>query len=391
MEVLQLDLEQAYQALRDVAGGDRFVPLHAPHFGGKEWSYVKECLDTGWVSSVGSYVDLFEQMLAEICGVQYAVATMNGTAALHIALLIAGVRPNDEVIVPTLTFIATANAVHYCRAVPHFVDSEWDTLGLDSGKLDEWLSEIGDCREDGLYNRQTGRRLAAVAPMHTFGHPVKMQELVAVCRKWDIPIVEDAAESLGSLYLDNPLGGWGLVGAVSFNGNKIITTGGGGAVLTNDAQIAKRAKHITTTAKVPHAWAFVHDEIGYNYRLPNINAALGCAQLEQLPRFLASKRQLAMRYAERLQSVEGLKFFREPENCESNYWLNAVILDEPRERDEFLQYMNAKGLMTRPCWTLMSELELFRHCPASDLTVARDISASLVNIPSSASIVSQVD
>lgn len=383
----QLDVVHAVDALRQVASphGGR-VALHEPRFAGLEWDYVKECLDTGWVSSVGAYVDRFERDLAAAFGVKRAVAVVNGTAALHMALMLAGVKPGDEVLIPALTFVATANAVAYCGAVPHFVDSSWTTLGLDPDAVAAHLDEIVEWGEDGPRNKLTGRRIAAVVPMHTFGHPADIDRLIEVMRSWGIPVVEDAAESLGSLSRGKPLGGRGLVGATSFNGNKIITTGGGGALLINDDDLASRAKYLTTTAKRPHAWEFFHDAIGYNYRLPNINAALGCAQLEQLPAFLSAKRSLAERYAEGLADIKGMRFFTEPSGARSNYWLNAVILDEAEDRDRFLSATNEAGLMTRPCWTLMCELPMYRDCPSAPLTVAREIAARLVNIPSSVAL-----
>ncbi len=381
----KLDIAHAVQTLRAAAApnGESII-LHEPRFAGAEWEYVKDCLDTGWVSSVGAYVDRFEKELAEAFGVRRAVATVNGTAALHIALMLAGVKQGDEVLVPALTFAATANAVAYCGAIPHFVDSNMETLGLDPDALDTWLAEIAEPGEDGPRNRNTGRRLAAVVPMHTFGHPMAIDRLVEVSEKWGIPVVEDAAESLGSLSNGRPLGARGLIGITSFNGNKIITTGGGGAILTNDEHLGDRAKYLTTTAKRPHRWAFWHDELGYNYRLPNINAALGCAQLQQLPVFVAAKRRLATRYQDAFAKVEGLRFFVEPAGSQSNYWLNSVILDDAGARDDFLAATNDAGLMTRPCWTLMCDLPMYEGNPSMPLPVARDIEQRLVSIPSSA-------
>ena len=271
------------------------VPLHEPSFGGNEWLYVKECIDTGWVSSVGKFVDRFEQQLADYTGVKHAVAVVNGTAALHVCLKLVGVEQEDEVLTPTLTFIATANAISYCGATPHFVDSDEATLGLDPQKLGLYLQEIAEIRPEGCFNKKTGRRIKAVLPMHTFGHPVDLDPLVEICRSYQLELVEDAAESLGSYYKGRHTGNWGKVSALSFNGNKVITTGGGGAILTNDEKLGKLAKHLTTTARGPHKWSFIHDQIGFNYRLPNINAALGCAQMELLPKFLES-RISAIRY-----------------------------------------------------------------------------------------------
>ena len=302
------EVQAVVEALRSVLGEPPTpIALHEPHFGGNEWSYVKDCLDSGWVSSVGAYVDRFEQMLAEITGAQRAIAVVNGTAALHIALQLAGVEPGDEVFVPALTFVATANAVSYCGAVPHFVDSEFRTLGLDASKLADYLGKIAETGAEGCRNRMTGRRIRAVVPMHTFGCPVDLDPLLECCARCGIVVVEDAAESLGSYYKGRHTGTMGRVGTLSFNGNKLVTTGGGGAILVNDAELGKQAKHITTTARQSHRWSFVHDQVGYNYRLPNLNAALGCAQLEQLAGFIESKRALARKYAEAFRDVAGVK------------------------------------------------------------------------------------
>jgi perosamine synthetase len=361
------------------------VVLHEPYFGGNEWKYVKECLDTGWVSSVGKYVDQFEQKLAEYTGVKRAVAVVNGTAALHIALILAGVIRDDEVIVPTLTFVATTNAIMYCGAVPHFADSEERTLGLDPYKLERYLQEITEIRQDGCFNKKTGRRIKAVVPMHTFGHPVDLDYLVEVCQKFKLELIEDAAESLGSFYKGRHTGNWGKLSTLSFNGNKTITTGGGGAILTNDEELGKMAKHMTTTAKLPHKWDFYHDQIGFNYRMPNINAALGCAQLEQLPDFLSRKRVLAEGYMECFSAMSGMKIFHEPSFAKSNYWLNILLLenDHKQYRDVILEATNSAGIMTRPAWILMHKLPIFASCPHMDVAVAENIEARLINIPSS--------
>lgn len=383
-----LDIPRTVAALRSVSGvAEGFVPLHAPRFAGAEWTYLKDCLDTGWVSSVGAYVDRFERDLAALCGARRAVAAVNGTAALHVALLLAGVRPGDEVLTPALTFVATANAVAYCGAVPHFLDSEWATLGIDPEAMAARLAAVAE-RRDGAppVNRETGRRIAAVAPMHAFGHPARIDAICAVARDWCVPVVEDAAESLGSLLDGRPLGARGLVGAVSFNGNKIVTTGGGGAILTDDDALADRAKHLTTTAKRPHAWAFDHDETGFNYRLPNINAALGCAQLEQLDAMLADKRRLAARYLEAFADWPGARMLAEPAGARSNYWLNALVLDDPADRDPLLAAANAAGVMTRPVWTLMPDLPMHAAAPCAPLPTARDILSRTVNVPSSAAL-----
>ncbi len=342
-----------------------FVPLHEPHFAGNEWLYVKECLDTGWVSSVGKYVDRFEEDLAVYTGVKRAVAVVNGTAALHVCLLLSGVRGGDEVLIPALTFIATANAVSYCGAIPHFIECDERTLGVDSHKLSEYLEDIAEHRPDGCINRRTGRRIKAVVPMHTFGHPVDLEPLQDLCERFRLSLIEDAAESLGSFYKGRHTGQWGVLSALSFNGNKTITTGGGGAILTNDEELGRLAKHLTTTAKVPHRWEFCHDMVGYNYRMPNINAALGCAKLEQMPRFLELKRALADRYRQVLAGIAGLRFFTEPEFARSNYWLNAVLLDPEvsGERDALLAATNDVGIMTRPAWLPMHRLSMFTESP----------------------------
>lgn len=362
-----------------------FLPLHEPTFSGNEWIYVKECLDTGWVSSVGKFVDRFEEDLAAYTGVKRAIAVVNGTAALHICLVLADVKPNDEVLMPALTFIATANAVSYCGAVPHFVDCEEKTLGIDPLKLSAYLDQITEQRPDGCYNRQTGRRIKAVVPMHTFGHPVDLDPLLEVCRSFTITLIEDAAESLGSFYKGRHTGQLGLLSALSFNGNKTITTGGGGAILTNNEELGRLAKHITTTAKIPHRWEFNHDMVGYNYRMPNINAALGCAQLEQLPDFLAAKRNLAERYRQVFADISGILFFSEPANSRSNYWLNTLLIDEKHsgQRDALLAATNDAGIMTRPTWTLMNKLPMFTNCPKMNLSVAESLERRLLNIPSS--------
>lgn len=384
-----LDTSRILAALKKVLPGEQgSYGLHEPLFRGNEWLYVKECLDSGWVSSVGTFVDRFEEQLAACTGVKRAVAVVNGTAALHICLRLVGAGPGDEVLVPALTFIAVANAVTYCGAVPHFVDSEERTLGIDPRKLGRYLDEIGERRSDGCFNRRTARRISAVVPMHTFGHPVDMEPLAEICEKFGLAMVEDAAEALGSNYKGRHVGNWGRVSALSFNGNKVVTTGGGGAILTNDEELGVLAKHITTTAKVPHKWAFAHDMAGYNYRLPNINAALGCAQLEQLPRFLAAKRALAERYREVLEGIPGIRFFTEPDGAQSNYWLNTLLLEEEcaGSRDPLLAAANDAGILARPAWTLMSKLPMFEHCPRMGLSVAEGLERRLINVPSSASL-----
>lgn len=371
--------------LRRVLGeSSNMIPLHEPIFGGREKEYLAECIDTGWVSSVGKFVDRFEADLAGFTGARRAVAIVNGTCALHLALHLADVHPGDEVLVPALTFVATANAVAHLGAVPHFVDSEPGTLGIDPDKLAAHLSAIAEATENGCINRQTGRRIAAIVPMHVFGHPVRLGELLAIADAYGIPVVEDAAESLGSSYRGTHTGLWGRLGVLSFNGNKTITTGGGGAILCQDEQLAVRAKHLSTTAKKPHRWAFEHDQTGFNYRMPNINAALGCAQLEQLPQFLERKRVLAHAYAQALADLDEVRFVLEPPETRSNYWLCALELsaDVEAEMSELLDVTNAAGLMTRPAWNLLSTLPMYADCPRCDLSVASNLARRLVNIPS---------
>lgn len=381
------DIEAVIKSIKSVLPDDRgFIALHEPTFMGNEWKYLKDCLDTKWVSSVGKYVDRFESELADYTGAAYAIAVVNGTAALHIALLLAGVKPGDEVLMPSLTFIATANAVTYCGAIPHFVDSDEKTLGIDPAKMNDYLKEISVLRSEGCFNRKTGRRISTVVPMHTFGHPVDLDLLLGLCQEFRLKLVEDAAESLGSFYKGSHTGTMGLISSLSFNGNKTITTGGGGAVLTNDASLAKLAKHLTTQAKIPHKWEFSHDMSGYNYRMPNINAALGCAQLEQLEGFIAKKRTLADSYKIAFKDIQGIEFFTEPEFARSNYWLNVLILDKENacQRDRLLKLTNDAGIMTRPLWTLMHRLAMYKECPRMDLSIAEDLERRIINIPSSA-------
>jgi perosamine synthetase len=382
----ELDSHKIVKALQSVLPDNgKTVALHEPFFGGNEWAYLKECLDTGWVSSVGKFVDKFEKMLVDFIGVKHAVAVVNGTAALHVCLKLLGVKPGDEILVPALTFVATANAVVYCGAIPHFVDSEEKTLGLAPDKLSDYLYDISTVRTDGCFNKETGRRIKAVIPMHTFGHPVDLNPLVEICSRYKLELLEDAAESIGSYYRGRHTGNLGKLAVLSFNGNKTITTGGGGAILTNAETLGKMAKHLTTTAKIPHKWAFSHDQVGYNYRLPNINAALGCAQLEELPAFLKTKRKLAQNYRKAFEGTGGVRFFTEPDFAKSNYWLNVLLLDEvfADQRDILLEMTNNAGIMTRPAWTLMHRLPMFKECPKMDLNVAESLERTLINIPSS--------
>lgn len=370
-------------AIRSVAGPGQ-VGLHEPRFGGNEWAYLKECLDSNYVSSVGKFVDRFEEDLAAFTGARCAVAVVNGTAALHIALLLAGVQPGDEVLLPTLTFIATGNAIAYCHARPHFVDSNEATLGMDPVALRSYLSRITERRAGVCVNKSTGRAIRAMVPMHTFGHPVDIQALLAVAHDFHIQMVEDAAESIGSTVNSRHTGTFGLVGTLSFNGNKTITTGGGGALLTNDAEMGKRAKHLTTTAKLPHRWNFLHDEVGYNYRMPNLNAALGCAQLEQLPGMIREKRRLFECYRKAFADVSGVRLIGEPAGCRSNYWLQTLALDEELsgQRDSILATTNDAGIMTRPVWELLHRMPFFADAPAAPLPLAESLVRRLINIPS---------
>lgn len=385
--------EQLLGVLDAVAGdAKRPVALHEPEFAGREWEYVKDCLDSGWVSSVGSYVDGFERQLAEITGARYAVAVVNGTAALQVALRVCGVQPGDEVLVPALTFVATANAVAHCGAVPHFVDSEERSLGVCVPALGRRLRAIGERSAQGLRNRETGRRIAAIVPMHVFGHACNMVALSELAAEWGLPIVEDAAEALGSCLHDRALGTWGEVGVLSFNGNKLVTTGGGGAVLTDSPELARRLKHLTTTAKLPHRWEFVHDEVAYNYRLPNLNAALGCAQLERLPDLLARKRRLAAAYLDAACGDDSLTVITEPAGCRSNYWLNAVRLTGGGDaaRDAALMAANDAGFQCRPLWRPMHRLAMYADCPRADLPVAEQLASSVINVPSSAALAPRI-
>jgi perosamine synthetase len=379
---------QIIQAIRSVIGTER-VSLHEPNFSGNESAYVLECINTGWVSSVGKFVDRFEQQLAEFTGVKHAIAVVNGTAALQICLKLAEVEAGDEVLVPTLTFVATANAVTYCGAIPHFIDSEYSSLGMDAKKLDDYLHDITEIRANECFNKITGRRIKAALPMHTFGHPVDLDTLTAVCQKYHLELIEDIAESLGSYYKGKHTGHWGKLSALSFNGNKIITTGGGGAILTNDEKLGKLAKHLTTTAKVPHRWAFVHDHIGFNYRLPNLNAALGCAQLEQLPVFIQRKKALVNQYIKAFSTLQGASFFQAPYYANSNYWLNTLILDKEysSQLETVLDATNENGVMTRPAWNLMHQLDIYKDSPKMpNLEVAEDLVKRIINIPSSVSL-----
>jgi aminotransferase in exopolysaccharide biosynthesis len=378
---------QIIAAIRAVVG-TRPAALHEPHFAGNEWTYLKECLDSTFVSSVGKFVDRFEQQLAEYTGARHAVAVMNGTAALQIAMQLAGVQRDDEVLIPALTFVATACAVRYCGAVPHFVDSEPRTLGVDVKALRAYLQSIADIRDRQCVNRTTGRVIRALVPMHVFGHPMDIEAAVTLAQDFHLALIEDAAESLGSTLHGRHTGTFGLMGALSFNGNKTVTTGGGGAILFQDPLLARRARHLTTTAKLPHRWEFQHDEVGYNYRMPNLNAALGCAQLEQLDGFVAAKRELYDRYRGAFARVAGVQLLGEPPGTRSNYWLQTLLLDESAagQRDLILAATNDAGLMTRPVWTLMHRLQPYREHPRMDLSTAEALAQRIINIPSSSQL-----
>lgn len=362
---------------------DEFVPLHVPLFIGNEKKYMNECIDTTFVSSVGQFVDRFEEMVAEYTGAKKAVVCVSGTNALHMAMMLVGVERDDEVLTQALTFIATCNAISYIGAHPVFIDVDRDTMGLSPEAMKTWLVKNAEVKEGQCYNKRTGRRIKACVPMHTFGHPVKLDELVALCDEYHIELVEDAAESIGSFYKGKHTGTFGKVSAISFNGNKTITTGGGGMLLFQDEELGKLAKHLTTQAKVPHRWEFVHDQIGYNYRMPNINAALGCAQMECLESFVLNKRETAAKYAELFKDVKEVDFFTESQECRANYWLNVVILKDKDAQLEFLQQTNDNGVMTRPIWELMNRLPMFQYCQNDGLQNSIWFADRVVNIPSS--------
>lgn len=374
---------QVTDFVHQLFGTEETVPLHAPLFIGNEKKYLNECIDTTFVSSVGKFVDRFEEEIAAYTGAKKAVVCVSGTNALHMAMMLVGVEREDEVLTQALTFIATCNAISYIGAHPVFIDVDMETLGLSPNAVKAWLEKNAELKNGICYNKRTGRRVKACVPMHTFGHPVKIDELVQICNEWHIELVEDAAESIGSLYKGKHTGTFGKVGAISFNGNKTITTGGGGMLLFQDEELGKLAKHLTTQAKVPHRWAFVHDHIGYNYRMPNINAALGCAQLENLERYVENKRETAQIYADFFKNVPDITFFTEPENCRSNYWLNVVMLKDKAAQQKFLEYTNDHGVMTRPVWELMNRLEMFKHCENDGLKNTEWLADRIVNIPSS--------
>lgn len=360
-----------------------FIPLHEPRFLGNEKKYLIDTIDSTFVSSVGAYVEEFEKQVAEYCGVKYAVATVNGTSALHAALHVAGVQSGDEVITQSLTFIATCNAIRYCDAAPVFIDVERETLGLSPDSLESFLGEYAEIRDDGFcWNKSTNKRIKACVPMNTFGHSVRIDEIKVLCQKYGIFLIEDAAESLGSLYKEQHTGKKSDCAILSFNGNKIITTGGGGMVITDNAGLAGKLKHVTTTAKKAHPWCFEHDEIGFNYRLPNLNASLGVAQMEELPMFIEKKRQVAKAYQEWAQG-KNFHMMCEPTDCRSNYWLNVLILKDIESRDEFLKYTNAHNVMSRPAWEPMHRLPMYRNCFKVNMENTERLSDCIVNVPSS--------
>ncbi|MGE6220107.1 LegC family aminotransferase [Nubsella zeaxanthinifaciens] len=360
-----------------------FIPLHAPFFLGNEQKYVADAIESTFVSSIGQYVNRFEEMMASITGAKFAIATVNGTNALHLALILGGVEIGDEVLSQSLTFIATANAISYIGANPVFIDVDRDTLGMSPTALQKFLEVHAEMKSDGFtYNKATGKKIAACVPMHTFGLPCQMDELIAICREWNIFLIEDAAESLGSYYKGKHTGTFGKIGTFSFNGNKTVTCGGGGALVTDCEELAKRGKHLSTQAKVPHKWEFVHDAIGYNYRMPNLNAALACAQLEQLNMFVLNKRELSSAY-QHFCATHDIQFISESEHTTSNYWLNAIVAKDKEEREEFLTYANANGVMSRPIWQLMNKLPMFQNCQHDGLKNSVWLADRVINIPSS--------
>lgn len=384
-----LDPRELSARLRTVTGDAAQVLLHEPELGDDAWRYVKETLDSNWVSSAGPFGRRFEHALAAYTGTRHAVATVNGTSALHVALLLAGVRPGDEVLVPALTFVATANAVAYCGARPHFADVDPTTLGLCPAALADYLAGHTEQRADACYNRASGRRIAALLPMHTFGHPVELDHLRQIADDYGLALVEDAAESLGSLYRGRHTGTFGRLGVLSFNGNKIVTTGGGGAILTDDEELAVRARHLTTTAKRPHRWEYFHDELGFNYRMPDLNAALGLAQVQRMEALVARKRTLHEHYREALTDLPGAALFREPPYARSNHWLNVLLLDRPDPPllEHLLAHCQDDGLQVRPVWTPLHRLPMYADCPRAPLPHTEALAARVICLPSSPGLV----
>jgi aminotransferase in exopolysaccharide biosynthesis len=379
---MNIKTDHTIDFIRSVFNSKDFIPLHVPIFNGNEKKYLLDTIDSTFVSSVGAYVDKFESLMASITQTNKAVAVVNGTAALQVALRLAGVKSNTEVITQALTFVATANAIAYNNAHPIFLDVDLDTMGLSPVAVQNFLEEFGEIREDGCYNKKTQRKITACLPMHTFGFPVHLNELISICSKWQIPIVEDAAESLGSTYKEKHTGSFGKLGVFSFNGNKIVTCGGGGAIVTNDTALGEKGKYLTTTAKIPHPYEYVHDELGHNYRMPNLNAALACAQLEQLNTFLNNKRQLAKEYFTFFEK-QGILFRTETPDTKANYWLMCVQLENKEERDQFLKSTNDNKVMTRPIWQLMFRLPMYAHCQKDEQKNALFLEDRIVNIPSS--------
>jgi len=374
--------EGEIEFIKSIYGYAASIPLHTPHFSGNEKKYLNECIDSTFVSSVGKFVDEFEKKIANYTGAKYAIATSNGTSALHISLLLANVEQNDEVITQPLTFVATCNAISYCGARPVFIDVDKDTMGLSSSALKDFLENNTSVKNQQCINNKTGEVIKACVPMHTFGHPCRIDEIKDICERHYIFLIEDAAESLGSLYKNKHTGTFGQIGVMSFNGNKIITAGGGGCIITNDKDIAKKAKHLTTTAKVPHKWNFSHDMIGYNYRMPNLNAALLVAQLENLENFIFSKRKLADMYKIFFDNID-YSFVTEPRESRSNYWLNSIILENKLQRNKFLNKTNSQNIMTRPIWILMNKLPMFEYAQCGNLSNSEWLEERIVNIPSS--------
>jgi perosamine synthetase len=375
------DYSEVTNFIKSLYPGQSFIPLHEPRFTGNEKKYVADAIDSTFVSSVGAYVDQFENMMTAYTGAKFAVATVNGTSALHISLMLAGVKPGDIVITQPLSFIATCNAISYIGAEPAFIDVDPDTMGMSSNALSLFLQQV-EIKSSSAIHTPSGKKIAACVPMHTFGFPCRIDEIVTICRAYNIPVVEDAAESLGSTYKGKHTGTFGLLGTYSFNGNKTITCGGGGMIVTDNEELAKKAKHLTTQAKIPHRWEYNHDMIGYNYRCPNLNAALACAQLEQLEVFIENKRLTASKY-KHFFSTKSISFISEPKDSRSNYWLNAVLLYNKEERDIFLSKTNDNGIMTRPVWILINNLSMFENAICEDISVAKRIQDTLVNIPSS--------
>jgi aminotransferase in exopolysaccharide biosynthesis len=375
-------LDQLLEVIRSQFGNNKYLPLHEPYFGGNEKEYLNQCIDSTFVSSVGAFVNRFEEEIAKSTQTEKGVAVVNGTAALQVALQLVGVKKGEEVITQALTFVATANAIAYNQAKPVFLDVDRDTMGLSPEALRFFLDEFGEKRQEGTFNKRTGARIGACVVMHTFGFPARIIELKEICDAWNIPIVEDAAEALGSSVKNKPLGGFGQLGVLSFNGNKIITSGGGGAIITNDPGLARKAKYLTTTAKVPHPYEYLHDELGYNFRMPNLNAALLCAQLEQLDVFLANKRELAIQYKEKFDRI-GVNFRMEMPETTANYWLMCIELEDKQDRNAFLKLSNDSGVMTRPIWTLMNHLPMYSSCQHDGLANSLYLEERIVNIPSS--------